>query len=292
MVKLSYLQEYVLLAETLNYSRTAEMSFITQPALSRHISIIEKEMGAKLFERSTRSVKLTPAGETVYEAFKYMLTLYQQTQKKAYKLDLKNKDRLIINSPYYWTGDFTEPLVYRFQRVFPECEVEIKSCQPLDGMEGLKKGECDIFIAMEMPDVVSPIQKIPFEKEEVQLFMRSDHPLAEKESVDLSDMHNEKFISLKGFEVWRDRQLLELADAGVYPSEIIRCNQIDELGMVIQKENALALQTYCIRHMNRPYIVNRPFKEKYYIDMFVYYRQDTENRMVKELVNMLSRPDW
>ena len=287
MVKLNYLREYVLLAETLNFSKTAEMSYITQPALSRHISIIEEEMGAKLFERTTRSVKLTSAGEAVYEAFKYILTIYQQTQKKAHKLDLIGKDRLVINSPYYWTGDFTEPLIHRFQKIFPECEVEIRSCQPIDGLEGLRKGECDIFISFEMPDTAPPIQRIFFEKEEVRLFMGKDHPLAEKDTVSFSDMHDEKYIYIKGFELWRDRLLYELADAGVFPSEVIRCNQVDELGIVIQRENGLALMVYGARHMNRPYIVNRPLKEEYYVDMFVYYRQDTENRMVKELVNML-----
>ena len=41
MIKLNYIQEYILLAETLNFSKTAEMSYITQPALSRHILVLE-----------------------------------------------------------------------------------------------------------------------------------------------------------------------------------------------------------------------------------------------------------
>lgn len=289
MVKLNYLQEYVLLAETLNFSKTAEMSFITQPALSRHISIIENEMGAKLFERTTRSVKLTSAGETVYEAFKYILTIYQQTQKKAHKQGLSDNQRLVISSPYYWTGDYTEPLIRRFRNAYPDCEVEIHSCQPHEGWEELKKSDCDIFISNEMADTVQKIKRVPFEKEEVQLFMRSDNPLAEKEAVDFTDMQDEKYIYIRGYEYWRDRLLMELSDAGIFPSEVIRCNQIDELGMVIQKENGLAFMAYSVRHMNRSYIVSRPFREKYYIDMFVYYRQDTENHMVKELVSMLNQ---
>ena len=69
MIKLNYIQEYILLAETLNFSKTAEMSYITQPALSRHILVLEEEMGTKLLLRTTRNVQMTPAGEMVYEAF-------------------------------------------------------------------------------------------------------------------------------------------------------------------------------------------------------------------------------
>ena len=62
MIKISYLREFVLLAETLNFSKTAEKSYITQPALSRHLALLEDEMGATLMERTTRKVSLTPAG--------------------------------------------------------------------------------------------------------------------------------------------------------------------------------------------------------------------------------------
>ena len=56
MTKLSYIKEYVTLAETLNYTKAAEILFTSQPAISRHISIIEEDMGVKLFVRDTRNV--------------------------------------------------------------------------------------------------------------------------------------------------------------------------------------------------------------------------------------------
>lgn len=49
MIKISYLREFVLLAETLNFSKTAEKSYITQPALSRHLALLEDEMGANAY---------------------------------------------------------------------------------------------------------------------------------------------------------------------------------------------------------------------------------------------------
>ena len=73
MLKLSYLREFITLAETLSFSRTSEIRFISQPALSRHIAAIEEEFGSALFTRNTRSVVLTESGKIVYKSFVDML---------------------------------------------------------------------------------------------------------------------------------------------------------------------------------------------------------------------------
>jgi LysR family carnitine catabolism transcriptional activator len=57
------LKIFVSLAKSLNFSRTAEQFFITQPSLSKAIKDLEEELGVQLFQRSTRSVRLTPSGE-------------------------------------------------------------------------------------------------------------------------------------------------------------------------------------------------------------------------------------
>lgn len=57
------LRIFLALAQSLNFSRTAEQFFVTQPSLSKAVKDLEAELGVPLFERSTRSVRLTPAGE-------------------------------------------------------------------------------------------------------------------------------------------------------------------------------------------------------------------------------------
>ena len=121
MIKMEYIEEYVTLARTLNFSRTAERHYITQPALSRHIQLIEEEMGAVLLTRTTRSTELTPAGEAVYECFRSMLTLYSTARKQAQELSVSDNGIITINSPYYWTADHTEPLLSAFSVEYPMC---------------------------------------------------------------------------------------------------------------------------------------------------------------------------
>lgn len=62
-MELTWFEDYLALAETLNFSRAAEARHVTQPAFSRRIRALEAWIGADLFTRSTHGVALTPAGE-------------------------------------------------------------------------------------------------------------------------------------------------------------------------------------------------------------------------------------
>ena len=58
MIRIDYIQEFVKLADYLSFSRASEDLYITQPSLSRHVSLLESELGVKLLDRNTRSVSL------------------------------------------------------------------------------------------------------------------------------------------------------------------------------------------------------------------------------------------
>ena len=62
-MELIWFEDYLALAETLNFSRAAELRHVTQPAFSRRIRALEGWIGADLFTRTTHGVALTPAGE-------------------------------------------------------------------------------------------------------------------------------------------------------------------------------------------------------------------------------------
>ena len=67
-MKMEYLKEFYTLAEFLNFTNAAEKLYITQPALSRHITSMEEELGVTLLKRTTKSVELTKAGAMLHDA--------------------------------------------------------------------------------------------------------------------------------------------------------------------------------------------------------------------------------
>ncbi|MCR4831370.1 MAG: LysR family transcriptional regulator [Pseudobutyrivibrio sp.] len=84
------------LAETLNYTKTAEDLFISQPAVTRHINSLEDELGVKLFDRSVkRNITLTEAGVIYYDGLKKCKGIYDDTIEKITSKTMENP--FIIN---------------------------------------------------------------------------------------------------------------------------------------------------------------------------------------------------
>ena len=74
------IQCFLKLAQTLNYTKTAQLLYISQPAVTRHIHSVEAEVGAQLFDRSVRrEVQLTEAGEMLYHGLKQCEKIYEDT---------------------------------------------------------------------------------------------------------------------------------------------------------------------------------------------------------------------
>ena len=76
-MKLSVMREFVRLAASRNYSRTAEELYIAQSALSRHMTALEKELNTQLINRTRNSFELTPMGEIALEGFQKILEDYE-----------------------------------------------------------------------------------------------------------------------------------------------------------------------------------------------------------------------
>lgn len=87
---------FLKLAETLNYTKTAEELFISQPAVTRHINSLEDELGVKLFDRSVkRNITLTEAGKIYFDGLKKCKGIYEETLEKITSKTMENP--FIIN---------------------------------------------------------------------------------------------------------------------------------------------------------------------------------------------------
>lgn len=289
MIKLSYLSEFVTLAETLNFSKTAEQSYLTQPALSRHIAVLEEEMGAKLFERTTRSVSLTPAGKIAYKQFSQMLEEFHAAREAASFLSSGKTGVLKISSPYYWTEEFAEPVVRHFQAQYPLCEVQIVSCQPVDGLKDMREGRSDLAMSVMISDIAPEIRRVPYAAERLGLAVLADHPLAGAQRLLLKEICGNTLVSLglgtKDFEDYNAYLLRLLAKRNIHPQRLVYTQQIDTLGLTLQQVGGVAIMPYGARHMDRSYLRFIPLEDAdCVLPMCLYYRTDNENPLIPQYI--------
>lgn len=187
------LRYFVAVAQSLNFTKAAEACYVTQPALTRSINRLEKELGCTLFERTTRSLKLTGAGKVcLREAEKI---LQQCTQLKLLVSEENFRQRLVLR-----VGYMSYSHLHHFKKRLAQ-EGELFDLDTVyDTLKNLKEqlsqGKLDIILHPQ-----TGYKEIPgscsFEmvRSGLYVMMSQSHPLAKQPSVQMEQLCNEPFIA-------------------------------------------------------------------------------------------------
>lgn len=197
-MRVEHMREFVAIRDEGNFSRAARSLFMTQPALSRHVQEMERELGVRLFDRSRHSVTLTEAGERAYKAFRQVIRTYDRLTDDiaGYKAGLTG--RLRIGMLYYTIRQDFGDSFDRFAEEYPNVELRRFSWQPQEIYEALAEERVDIGVLprASYPDAPYLVfQDILTGGMEVMVL--STHRLADKGSVTLDDLRGELFIQLR-----------------------------------------------------------------------------------------------
>ncbi|NJP97726.1 LysR family transcriptional regulator [Nonomuraea sp. FMUSA5-5] len=143
-MNLHQLRYAVALAEELNFSRAALREGVRQPPFSQQIGKLEEELGVRLFERTTRQVRLTPAGEAFVAEARASLAHATRAAEAARRVGRGEAGRLVlgfVGSATY----FTLPKVLRhFRTRYPSVQVELRELSTAQQAEELRQGLLDV----------------------------------------------------------------------------------------------------------------------------------------------------
>lgn len=138
------LKVFVEVAQQLNFTRAAQRLHITQPAVSQHIRGLEEDLGAVLFDRTNRTVRLTRAGEVVYEHARRMLQTEQQMRRVIEDVSGAVRGPLRIGASYT-IGEYILPsIVAEFWELYPDVEPHIEIENTHDVAEAVANRRLDL----------------------------------------------------------------------------------------------------------------------------------------------------
>ncbi|WP_033067782.1 LysR family transcriptional regulator [Thalassospira australica] len=157
-MELRWLEDFIALSETLNFSRASEMRNITQPAFSRRIRALENWVGVSLVARTTHSVQLTPSGQQFLSHARAVCFSLTQARREAMELARLSNGTLNIAA--------THALSFTFMPEWLRSRNEQVSLGPLnlisDSMQAceslMQRGEIDFLIAHAHPDAPADLQ--------------------------------------------------------------------------------------------------------------------------------------
>jgi DNA-binding transcriptional LysR family regulator len=205
---LSSLRRFVVIAEELHLGRAAARLYVSQPALSRMVQGMEREIGAALVDRHGRSLSLTPAGERfaadavrIVEAFDLAISRAATAQQD----DDRDADagQLRVGTFYPSGAELTLPILRSFRRLRPEVEVRLVDLTTRHGERALLVGDVDTAFLWS-PVASEDLLQVPLFEDTGVAVVAERHRLAGQKVVHVADLAHESYTMTQGLsERWR-----------------------------------------------------------------------------------------
>lgn len=193
VVELRHLRYFVAVAEELNFTRAAERLHMAQPPLSLAIRQLEQELGTALFIRSSRDVKLTPAGRTLLDGARHSLSEVERTLAAARRAAAGELGSLRVG--FSWSTRFeTLPAVGQaFRARYPDVELLTEEIWNARMPGALRSGAIDVGISL-CPEMDAGLSYEPIRHEHAVVLLPADHRLAGEATVALDALAEEEFV--------------------------------------------------------------------------------------------------
>ncbi|MGO5314876.1 LysR family transcriptional regulator [Bilifractor sp. LCP21S3_A7] len=291
-MQIQYMREFIAFHKYGNFSKTAHNLYITQPALSRHIAEMEKELGVKLLERNKHSVSFTEAGLKVYKQFRKIIQTYDNMTQELSEYQNGVNGKLKLGMLYYTIQQDFGAIIPKFTEKYPNVEIKRFSFQPHEGFEALMEEKIDICV---IPRSNYPGSEVLRYYDIIQggmdVMMSIKHPLAAKKVLTLEDLKNEICIQLRDDPISNHSYNEALAVCGFTPNSVILTDNIDTVPFLLQKTNAIYIKAkgFSVSGFENEITMRDILEPTLKVTKSYAYRADNTNPLVLLFIDMVKK---
>src|SRR5215471_4724612 len=259
-MELRHLRYFIECAERLHFTQAAEALHVSQPTLSIQIHDLEEEVGALLFQRVGRAVRLTEAGSLFLDHARRALREVEAGQQAIHDLKGLLRGSLRIGVTYAFSAEMLPTVLAQFVQLYPAIRVIVTEATTRDVEEGLLHGEFDLGMVFQSPNR-DEFQALKLFKEDVCVIVSTRHAIAGARSLRIRDLNGVQLaLPSPGFST---RQLIDqrFAAARIRPHVVLETNDIDALLAVVRRGAAATLVSRrVVAHLKD--VAAIPLKEK------------------------------
>ena len=221
------LRLFVSAANTLNFSRTAEQFFISQPAVTHSIKILETSLGVKLFNRTSRKITLTAEGlEFLPYAVRALETL-SSAEMRLQNMAQGRTGHIRIASLSSMANQLSDCLVSLYNK-YPSIQVDIDLLEGTDLVNSIRKGSYDFYFSnSEMLSGAPNYVSTPISHDRLELFINR----AIADLIDIDDWSTIKdypFVSISRSDAWLTGRISRICkNRGITPNIINYYNRAE-----------------------------------------------------------------
>jgi len=283
MYELSQLRCFVAVAEELHFGRAAERLNITQPPLSRQIQILERILNVKLLSRTSRAVRLTPAGKTFLVEARKILRTADEAAVAVRRVALGQVGSITIGFTAAAAYSYLPNLIRAARKVLPDADLVLKEMISSEQIEALGARRIDIAF-MRLPLPQRGLETLKVQSERLMAALPERHRLCAQNRLALASLAEEPFIMYSPDEARYFYDLVSRAFAGegLTPRAIQYLAQVHTilslvrsgLGVSLVPESAAALgvKGVVLKELQMP--------PKRSVELFMVWHAKNENPLV------------
>lgn len=223
-----------------NFTRAAEDEHVAQPSLSQQIQKLEADLGAPLFERLGRTVRLTACGERLLPQAQEILRQLNDARQSVQALVKGVQGRLVVGAIPTIMPFFLAPRVAGFQRDHAEVDLRLVENTTPRLIEALQAGDIDLAVValpLSSPDMVCS----ELFRERILVALPPHHALANAAAVDLQEVRQEPMLLLREGHCFRDNVLAACRKARLGLEAVFESDQLASLFALVAAGNGISL---------------------------------------------------
>ncbi len=288
------LRYFIKVAETMNFTKAASECAITQTAMSQHIRNMEKSLGFKLFERSTRQVTLTPAGENFYKKAQVIVEEFDEAVSSSKDI-VKGKSgsiRACVASTV--EGMMLMPRFAAFKEQNPNISLGLTIITPSQIPREIIKGRCDIAVYCPTEFNSSLLQIRRIADFDYVILCSRQHRFSALERISLKELQKEKILTVSLLDSPHERlqTAKQFLEHGLMMPETLppcRINSIQELLLQISLyPECVAIVPVFVRPFIPPTHCIIDIEEQFYLTISSAIQKNPSNPAVRLLAQFLS----
>lgn len=192
-MELRELEHFIAVVDYNGFSKAATNIYVSQPTLSKSVKKLEDTLKVILFERSTRTLKLTDAGKLVYHQGLKVINATEELKASLDDLLHEPSGEITIGIPPLIGTLFFPMIAKQFDQLHPQISLNLVEHGAKRIEYLIEDGKVDVGIVV-LPVNDSKFTIEPFINEHFKLFVYPDHPLAERKTVSIQELKDEAFI--------------------------------------------------------------------------------------------------
>lgn len=218
-MELRHLRYFLSLANELHFGRAANKLFIVQPALSKQIQELEKELGVRLFERSKRKVNLTSAGAYFRDEAQRILAQLEEVRNHLPMIERGEQGEIRLAYVGSCIHTFLPEILVALNQSYPAVQTHLSEMTTASQLEALQKGLLDVAFVRNPPFDPRWDNRLMY-RETFSLVLPADHPIDAHNFNGLQEFMQEKFIltTRQDGAAYHHQQLSICEDAGFFPN--------------------------------------------------------------------------